>query len=46
MSVDGSKWVYMRVYEAIIIVYECIWKRRDIFEAIWRYMKVYDRIWM
>ena len=46
MSVNGSRLIYMRVYEEYIMVYERIWKCIDEYEQLWRYMKVDNRIWM
>ena len=38
MIVNGSKWVYMKVYEAIL------WYM-NVYEIVWMYMKQYDGIW-
>ena len=38
MSVNGSKWVHMKVYEAIL------WYM-NVYENVWMYMRQYDGIW-
>ena len=46
MRVNGSKKVYMKVYEALwwywmlMMVYGCICARMDVYESIWSYMNV------
>ena len=45
MNVNGSKWMYRKVYDAIwryINIYEGV----DVYESKWHYMKVYEGIWM
>ena len=48
MSVDGSKWVYMRVYEAILW-YMNVYKSVGIFlrqyDGIWKYILVFECKW-
>ena len=48
MSVNGSKWVYMKAYQAILWyknVYESVWMYMRQNDGIWKYMMVYECKW-
>ena len=48
MSVNGSKWMYMKAFEAILWymnVYESVWMYMKQYDGIWKYMIVFDCKW-
>ena len=48
MSVNGSKWVYMKAYEVILWymnVYESVWMYMRQCDDKWKYMIVYECKW-
>ena len=52
MSVNGNKWVYMRVYETMwrywmhMMVYGWTCAHMDVYENIWWYMNANGSKWM